>query len=144
MNTELWHKVKQHILEEPNRLSMHMEVMTNKVHGEIYDVLDGYNFSIDDSIPLKPPCGTAGCIAGWTVILGHPGEDIDNVRRMEIREEAARLLGIADDDMRNIYYTTKWDDDLREAFMTTDIQKRAEVAAEMMDRFEQRMLKPAV
>lgn len=58
MNVELLRKVQKHILEEPRRLNM--DVVLNKV---------------DTKIKHNPPCGTVGCIAGWTVMLtGNEGE----------------------------------------------------------------------
>jgi len=61
LNLELFKKVKAHILAEPKRLRQKTWVCTEG----------------DDLFPIhvkrkryKPPCGTAACFGGWTVLLG--------------------------------------------------------------------------
>ena len=136
MNVELLKKVKQQILEEPNRLSMHIEITQDEE--EFYDVLDGYTKEkVDEpNVALHPPCGTTACIAGWAVILSHPELKPKDVwRNYTISSEAAWLLEITYPQMSKLYYTYNWPVQFREAFKTTDIKKRAEVAAARIDHF---------
>lgn len=52
MNVKLLRKVQKHILEEPRRINMNTVISY-----------------VDPSDKESPPCGTVGCIAGWTNIL---------------------------------------------------------------------------
>ena len=132
MNYELLEKVKQHILDEPNRLIMSLEIHTGK---KMSDSLDGYA-DTSTMVCVEPPCGTAGCIAGWTVILGHPEcKPNDVFAKYCILQEARALLRLGISEMDSLYYTTRWPEDLRKRFKTTDLKIRAEVAAEVIDRF---------
>lgn len=74
----LLRKIERHILAEPRRLNM-------KRWGTVYDLskfaklkklIQGNATYIpgvqEDVAKNMPPCGTVGCIAGWTVFLSKP------------------------------------------------------------------------
>ena len=57
MNTKLLRRVAKHISEEPRRLNMDITLNT----------IDTYR--AERYVKEMPPCGTVGCIAGWTCVL---------------------------------------------------------------------------
>lgn len=131
MNVELLERVKAHILEEPNRLIMGTVIATDK--RDFKDALDGYNHETG-IVEVTPPCGTAACIAGWTCILGHPEIKPSEIQyNFGIATEATRLLDIPN--IGALYYTNNWPEPFRTDFKTTDLKKRAEVAAARIDHF---------
>ena len=133
MNIELLEEVKQHILEEPNRLTMAREIVTEAFR--FNDALNGAEFDTGE-IQLAPPCGTAGCIAGWAVILGHPELKPEEAKyRYDIHKEAQKLLGVDYDTLDKLYYTPYWPEPYKSDLQTTDLQKRAEVTAARIDHF---------
>lgn len=69
LNVELLRKVKRHILAEPKRLVM-SEGLVYGTAGETYSPSAAYNEP--DDLPF-PKCGTVGCIAGWTCVVGEKG-----------------------------------------------------------------------
>ena len=126
-------EVKQHILEEPNRLSMQDWVQDKCNLRRFWDYLDGLRASTG-LVSLNPPCGTAACIAGWICILnGKKGQAGPGI--------AVTVLGINRewyDIATRLFYTSNWDDDLRKRFTTTNLRERASAAAEQIDRFIER------
>lgn len=130
MNVELLERVKQHILEEPNRLSMAFTTRFVENKDEMIDKLDGYD-SCSENVFLNPPCGTAGCIAGWAYMLS----GFKPTSREYIKDRVAELLDITNDEMSRLYYTTEWPRKYYNAFKTYDLTKRAQVCAERIDFF---------
>lgn len=122
INITLLRKVKKHILEEPRRLDMNV-------------VLNG-----DQSGPDAPPCGTIGCIGGWTNFLSGKPEDS--------LSDAAIRLGLDSDEQGRLFeepaYTVSQPTEERagwpEKFMRRYLkaktpQTRAKVTAERIDHF---------
>lgn len=130
MNIELLQRVKQYILEEPNRLVMSQEVKLKE--DGFTDPLDGYE-SIERVI-LNPPCGTTACIAGWCTILGQ-NITPEDARRRNCKSAAQELLELDRFTINRLYYTTQWPEQFYDAFKTTNIRKRAEVCAARIDHF---------
>lgn len=94
-NIKLLEKVKKHILEEPRRLNMSSGI--KKVQKR------------------KVPCGTIGCIAGWSVLLSKSlleltkDLEIDEEKGwMPIEQDAQELLGISDLQKGNLFYLHNW------------------------------------
>jgi hypothetical protein len=56
-------KIKQHILEEPNRLAMDNWIQK---HEPGTCISDSYSLVIEQ---IVPSCGTTGCLAGWSALL---------------------------------------------------------------------------
>lgn len=115
MNVELLERVKQHILEEPKRLRMGF------VHATGDWVADLTN---------PPSCGTVGCIAGWTCVLGNA--PMRNGQRYH-SSQARDLLNITEEQGDRLFfnapegYTDVWKDDGSEA--------TAKLCAERIDLF---------
>lgn len=135
MNTKLLRQVRAHILDEPRRLRMEHGIMPQ--HGK-----------------NAPACGTVGCIAGWTVILGNkkPTETIkDMIARLAIpRSETSRrerswsavedmateLLEIVPASAERLFYTWEWPQDLKDAYAVAGTAAgRARIAARRITRF---------
>jgi hypothetical protein len=93
MKVKLLRKVKKHILEEPKRLFMAWYVVRK---GDDASVIRGMR---DDRFA---DCGTAACIAGWTLILS--GEDTPYSRSAA----AAKLLGIDHNLAANLFEPSLW------------------------------------
>ncbi len=60
---------------------------------------------------LRGMCGTTGCFAGWTVVLGHPAWGLEradefHASRMDVEYRAARLLGLTAAQAARIFYFT--------------------------------------
>jgi len=108
-NVKLFDKVVKHVVEVPDRLAMGVPVEKINEDGCVVD------YTIGKTVEVRPPCGTAGCFGGWTVLLGEPGRMRDKVNKwsakgwMSVSKVAANLLGIEegilDDKLFHVY---KW------------------------------------
>lgn len=116
VNKEHLLKIKQHILEEPNRLNMSDWIDTHLSIGE--KIFDRYA-----SVPqVVPVCGTVGCIAGWSAHL----------RKVKFNSSAERdFLGLDSDDL---FFVDYWPEELGKRYTnaTTPLEK-AQVTAEAID-----------
>jgi hypothetical protein len=113
----LLRKVQKTITEEPNRLIMGSwtrQVITGE--GEIY--VTDYDPSEEITRPV-PPCGTVGCIAGWTAINGMKDKDLPivtiNGNKMidvsaidDVEGEARHLLGLTKEQAQSLFYLPNW------------------------------------
>lgn len=126
-------QVKQHILDEPNRLCMMNWI--EEGHSP-FDYLDGLHRDTGD-VPLNPPCGTVGCIAGWICILNNRKEKAGPCVAIEILMENRYDAEIYTA-FHNLFHTSRWDTDLRKRFTTDNLRQRASAAAEQIDRFVER------
>lgn len=124
LNVKLLRKVQKHILAEPRRLNM------NVVVGKV-----------DTS---ESPCGTVGCIAGWTCILsGVPEADTDLRKAQSLlgltREQRDRLFaepryGLEDYDGTS--YEAVWPKSFARRYENARTQKTmAKIAAGRIDHF---------
>jgi len=77
----LLRKVKQHILEDPERIAMGVWRIEER------GIANRYGLEI-------PSCGTVACIAGWTEILS----------RQPPSHEASDILGITDEQSGELFY----------------------------------------
>lgn len=128
MNTALLRRVKATILEEPGRLNMEIP------------------FLPDSSVP----CGTAACIAGWTVILARRRgrEPFSTTCKrldrscegrhhwLEIEPKARELLGITQEQSSTLFHSDDWPYPFSQRYgnALTDGQ-RAKVAAQRIEHF---------
>lgn len=115
MNVELLQKVAKHISEEPRRFIMDTFV----------DYADGLRDVCDLDAPNVPnhpfpKCGTAACIAGWTVLLMDGKEDAGN-----FRQRAMDHLQISRIQADRLFYTEDWPREFCEAYTnaTTPTEK---------------------
>jgi hypothetical protein len=126
MNVKLLRKVKKHILEEPRRLAMGYFVqrkdgLTQTVFES--EARDG------DEYPFAK-CGTAACIAGWTVLL------TDQTQEWQIEQNAIRLLEIDGREAQRLFYVHSWPEKLRNKYHNLKTPAaRANVAARRIDHF---------
>jgi hypothetical protein len=121
MNVKLLMKVKQHILEEPNRLLM----------SDVYiQGIPGNDFFSDHGNQQKfAKCGTAACIAGWTCLLADPNGEVS-------MPNAETLLGISERQATRLFLTCEWPERFRLPYsMAKSVKKRAELAGARIDHF---------
>jgi hypothetical protein len=126
LNIELLLEVKKHILEEPARLIMGGYVRRGFAGEPIMDC--GFAFNL-------PSCGTAGCIAGWSVLLS-PEEERAKFEGSDARVARA-LLRISDrhqDDW--LFYVGDWREEDQVRFENAILLKeRAQVVANVIDYY---------
>jgi hypothetical protein len=110
LNVALLKKVKQHILDNPARLRMSNWIINRKIAAEsTYCKVSKHKFNFEikawdaKSQPI-PPCGTIGCIAGWTKIIGDnlDPESPDLIGSYQRR--AAELLGITENEASDLFF----------------------------------------
>jgi hypothetical protein len=112
----LLRKVQKTITEEPNRLCM-----GSWGQQSTEDTIKVSDYKSGKWIERPTPaCGTVGCIAGWTAILGLPkdelpiiqikGRDMVDVAEIDdVEEKAAELLGLDAQDAQALFYLNNWD-----------------------------------
>ena len=96
LNVKLLRQIQQHIREEPRRLNMDTWGYRNR--GGVVS-------------PASPPCGTAGCIAGWADILTNPeAEDVSEFRGAEalFRGEWVRPFNSSPSYEGRLFYVGHW------------------------------------
>ncbi len=136
LNVKLLRKVKKHILAEPKRFVM-WALVQRKDETQLQFMSDG----LGDAFVDFAPCGTAACIAGWTVLL----EDGMKTKKKDSRiwSRAAKLLGL-DDRWRKgeapqtskLFETGEWPKKLEARYNRAKTQKtRVKIAAERIDQF---------
>lgn len=110
-NVKLFDKMVAHVVAVPDRLIMNLPIQSVNSEGLVRDWLgDG-----DKSVYVKPPCGTAGCAGGWTVLLGEPGRMRDKFKKWNeadwenVSARAAYLLGVDEDILdAKLFHVHKW------------------------------------
>lgn len=149
MNTELLRKVQKAILEEPARINMDgwlYDVTTADDLEAFLDDVRDYdeegNVSFD---PPIPPCGTVGCIAGWTYHLEglpRPEKWINyNAENGEFKPTlevvAAERLGLSAKQAATLFYPDRWPIDLSDRLYanTPGSPEYAKVVSDVIDRF---------
>lgn len=144
MNTRLLRRVAAHISEVPDRFVMGNslakgETITDVVFlGEVGK--DGEK-TIDFTV--KPPCGTACCIAGASFLLTSP-EEVERLlsswSRMIpwsiIKEEAVNNLAITDDQAERLFHVHNWPAKFRTQFSRAKTQRgRVNVGVARIEHF---------
>lgn len=121
MNVELLLKVKQHILEEPQRLIMHLWLVEKT--GRRKWIRFGRNKKRS-----FPGCGTAGCIAGWTCILSEKRPD-------DFLTSARNLLDLDFYQAERLFAPAYWPDEFEDGTNDDGKPETASIAAARIDRF---------
>jgi len=148
LNKKLLNKVKKHILAEPKRLFM----STWYVKGTPGKTQFMSEQSWGETQISFANCGMAGCIAGWTCILGLTDEQKElqqGLDHISISQQARALLGITSAYERlepfELFYVNKWPlQQQREYLALKDTyndngqaqKRRAEIVAEVIDLFK--------
>jgi hypothetical protein len=125
--------VKQHILEEPRRLNMFVwGIKTNPELAKQFQHL--------------PPCGTVGCIAGWTLLLfGPPIEELTEFRNDDgsfelggsrIVDQAANLLELDPWEANDLFHVNNWPEPFKDHFIAAiSPRSSAQILADAIDDF---------
>lgn len=142
MNTELLTRVRDHIMDNPERFIMSRHASMVEPGLPICEQFDRLGESDPGGaykFTLRPPCGTAACIAGWSHILGMPNPDAQTTTRMlwsDVQRQASRLLGINTEQAQRLFYLRNWPKELRDRFLDATLAfTRASVARERIDMF---------
>lgn len=131
LNVRLLRRVKRHILAEPRRLFMSAVYTTKQLEGGS-EVFDG-----DNGKQRFAACGTAACIAGWTLILSKKSL----VSGGDGMTKAAHLLGMGSThsygvEAASLFHLCYWPDKFQKRY---DAAKRsagrARVAAARIEHF---------
>jgi hypothetical protein len=124
MNVKLLRKVKKHILEEPKRFIMGDWVVRKEYPDQqLFD---------DDGKPRTfAKCGTAACIAGWTMLLSK----VDPDKVDSYSGAASKLLGLKER-FSPLFYTDQWPAKYEDAYVNAKTPAgRARVAARRIEHF---------
>jgi hypothetical protein len=129
MNVELLRKVEAHILEEPKRLYMRTWIKLKEKGHILMRRQDGFCRSF-------PACGTAGCIAGWVVMLSH-AETKKPITTDEddLAEEARLLLGLEVFEARRLFIPMHWPYEFRRGISDDGTKETAEVCVRRIEHF---------
>lgn len=147
MNVDLLLRVKKHIQQKPSRLRMSQFLVRKenlaatairpdnrivKIKGKEY-----FNFlAIEWGEPSKqkiPDCGTVGCIAGWTCMLGldTPPESV-----LKIKQSAINLLQLDNYQAEHLFYVHNWPTELRDGYYEAkNNRQRARIVGKVIDLF---------
>jgi hypothetical protein len=124
-NIKLLQMVKQAILEHPLNTNMEQWVVHNRP---------------------SAPCGTVGCIAGWTIAnadikkLRRLKEPVSEMARVRFQNRAQKLLGLTKSQASRLFYKDDWPANLRSQYVNTlDKTEEAKVIAKRIDRFIEEM-----
>ena len=126
INVRLLRRVKARILAEPKQFVM---------DGWVTEYVDDQLFP-DDDLPRKqiPNCGTAACIAGWTVALSDGVKPCDIDRNDDISTRARKLIGT--ETATRLFFTPCWPEKFADRWVGAKTFKgRARVAADRIEHF---------
>jgi len=127
MNVKALKQIQHQILEVPGRVNMDFWVRQGKPGSKLRQ---GRPLGLVGDDPIEqeltlPPCGTAGCIAGWYAELNLPKSEKARQRARDkfVQEQEgwgfeyeayARLgLGLTDFQARRLFYPLEWPADLK-------------------------------
>ena len=133
MNVELLRKIQQHVLDNPQRLVMNTFIIRKTDDETPYNYAEDKFFADDDTPTEFAECGTAACIAGWTLILSQT--PIPPFRR-EIADIAQKLLGIEFYQSKDLFYLANWNAIPRRRYHEATSQyERALIVSDVIDDF---------
>lgn len=122
----LLRKVRKHILEEPRRFNM-SDWISRRYHTSDKHY-DGFAGKVKASSYAK--CGTAACIAGWTVLI-HDGMQSSAI---SVSGRASQLLGITYTD--DLFGVTGWDDPYASQYQKArSVKEKAEIAGRYINHY---------
>lgn len=121
VNKEHLLKIKQHILEDPERLYM-ADWILNEEPGTL--VSDSYVSSLNRFDQEVPVCGTVACIAGWSAVLR-------GLKDSEVYQtDEQRFLGVTND----LFFPDQWPLRFYKRYQdSTDAKEKALVVADVID-----------
>jgi hypothetical protein len=117
VNKEHLLKIKQHILEEPNRLDMSTWLQELDPGTWVFDT-----YAPKSTDQVVPSCGTVGCIAGWSSLL-RGRKTVSTTFEMDFLRVSS-----------NLFYPTRWPDTLQTAYEeATTPKEKAKITAKAID-----------
>jgi hypothetical protein len=141
LNVALLKKVKEHILENPARLRMSNWVVNRQIlKAAAFAEIINNKFVFeqkawDNKAQTIPACGTVGCIAGWTVIIGNK-LDPEKADVINAQRRATALLNISENDASDLFFVDSWPSEYEEPYLEAESQEeRAQIVAKVIDDF---------
>lgn len=131
MNKTLLRRIRNHILAEPRRLVMDSYILDKSYADEKVKDQDSacneYNFA---------KCGTAACIAGWTVLLSSLPNCLEPSIMSAIEPRAIRALKITHLQAFRLFNVDKWPEKFQKAYRACKVIKtKARIAADRINHF---------
>lgn len=125
MNKELFEKIKERILAQPEHFHMSSFIDSeDDEYGSAEELLKEIDIS-----DMK--CGTTACIAGWACLLTN--SDPREVTESGFEVVAMRVLDIPND---RLFYTDEWPESKYDEFYWTEsAQDKARIACEVIDSY---------
>ncbi len=116
--------------------------LLRKVKRKILSKPKSFDMNFWASRDSRAECGTVGCIAGWVLMLSRPRfqesvrAGVYNALRLDWKMEAARELGIEDDQASPLFFEEFWPTRYINKFSKARSNKqRARVAANRIEHF---------
>jgi len=135
----LLRKVQKHILEEPRRMNMETWLRT-RIQGKRYFAFRGFGVNRAEN-PATPPCGTAGCIAGWVMMLTpmKPEERSYIINVGNAAHSAQEKLGLDYYQGSRLFLPSDWPEPYKSKLAKAKIgtKKYAQVVSDRIDYFIQ-------
>jgi hypothetical protein len=124
---------------------MGFPIVIAKPNCKIKDYIYGVGSNCDNiGYFVDPPCGTAGCFGGWTVLIGSPGRMRDKIKLWNdvewksVSTTAAELLGLEMTAVEKIFHVESWPINFQNAFAKAKTtEKRAKIAAARFRQFRE-------
>lgn len=124
LNVKLLRRIKRHILAQPKRFLMSHSIIKANSQKEWRGNIQW----APEASKIRPPCGTAACIAGWAVLLTKGSAEVDSVRY-----EAAMALGVEVEERwtdHTLFYAPRWPKPFAAQYESaTKPAQRAKIAA---------------
>lgn len=129
LNVDLLRRVQKHITAKPRRLVMRYLVVHKNPSVHNPSGVEGSHFHGDVDNQVFADCGTAACIAGWTLILsGREPFKADNEAQNDATT-AAKLLGLTYGE-DNLFFLCDWPRKFAAPYeKAATATKRAKIAA---------------
>lgn len=122
MNIELLQRIRQHILEKPNRFLMGDWIVRDNGIGVFSD-------DREEEIPFAE-CGTAACVAGWACLLGGKRDTLSP------SSDGRHLLGLTWDQSENLFFEDQWPDPFHRRYRSANShEEQVQIAADRIEHF---------
>lgn len=117
LNVKLLRKVRDKILAEPDQFEM----------SQWFTQSTGWKI---------PNCGTAACIAGWTIAVSNRKKPSEFLTARNIQDTALELLGIEDQDGWDLFSVSSWPKKYMDRFFVTPSRRgRARITAQRINAY---------
>jgi hypothetical protein len=133
LNVKLLRKIQKRILTQPQAFFMH-----DWIRRKEYSSNNTFQNPDTGKVTEFTTCGTAGCIAGWAILLTEKKGDAKLIWSSQIQEKATEILGLSPgEDL--IFGSPNWGTELSDAYENAKSDLcRAAVAVKAIDNLIER------